>query len=99
MKNTLSGITIGLLFSGLLIFSISEGYNMIQVFIGFILFIFPSIFISSFKSRTASFILTLFATLFIYLCFKYNYTNTWTGVAMALILGLSLFFLKIRKEN
>lgn len=99
MIKTITGIIIGVLFSGLLIYSISEGYSLMQVFAGFILFIFPAIFLSSFKSRTASFILTFVATLFIYICFKYNYTNTWAGVAMALTLGLPLYYLKVRNTR
>jgi len=99
MIKTITGIIIGVLFSGLLIYSISEGYSLIQVFAGFILFIFPAIFLSSFKSRSASFILTFLAVLFSYLCVKYNYTHTWTGVAMALTIGLPLYFFKVTKAR
>jgi len=44
MIKTLTGIIISILFSGLLIYSISEGYSLMQVFTGIILFIFPAIF-------------------------------------------------------
>lgn len=99
MIKTITGIIIGVLFSGLLIYSINEGYSLMQVFVGFILFIIPATFLSSFKSRKASFVLTFVAILFIYVCYKYNYTNTWSGVAMALTLGLPLYYLKVRNTR
>lgn len=99
MTKILTGMTAGIVFTSLLIFSISKEYSLMQVFVGFILFIFPAIFLSSFKSRTASFILTFVVILFIYLCYKYNYTDTWSGVAMALTLGLPLYFLKVTKAR
>jgi uncharacterized protein YacL len=97
MNKTLTGLVIGLIVSGLIIFSLVQEYNFLQVIIGFVIFIFPSIFLSSFRSRTASFILTIVATLFVYICYRFNFTNTWPGVAIALIIGLPLYFLKVSK--
>lgn len=99
MIKTLTGVTLGSLFTGLLIYSINEQYSLMQVFTGFILFILPALFLSSFKSRTASFILTFVAILFVYFCYKYDYTETWAGVAMALTIGLPVYFLKVTKAR
>ena len=97
MNKTLTGVIIGLLVSGLIIYSFDQRYSFLQVLIGFVIFIFPAIFLSSFRSRTASSILTVVATLFVYFSFRYNFTNTWPGVAIALIIGLSLYYLKVSK--
>jgi|LauGreDrversion4_2_1035121.scaffolds.fasta_scaffold171969_1 hypothetical protein len=99
MNKTILGIIIGVVFSTILIYSVNENYSLIQLFIGFIIFIFPSIFLSSFKSRTLSTILTVVIMLFAYFTFKFNFNETWLGVLMALILGLPIYFLKIRKLN
>jgi hypothetical protein len=97
MNKILLGSIIGLVVSGLIIYSIDNRYNFIQVLIGFLVFIFPSIFLSSFKSRTASVFLTIVVTSFIYISFKFNYFNTWPGVLIALSIGLPLYFIKISK--
>jgi len=99
MIKTLTGLAIGIIFSGLLIYSISESYSLMQVFTGFILFIFPAVFLSSFKSRSGSFLLTFIVILFSYLCFKYHFVDTWPGVLMALILGFPLYFLKVKEKK
>jgi hypothetical protein len=97
MNKTLIGVLIGLIFSSILIYAINENYSLLQVFIGFIIFIFPSIFLSSFKSRTLSLILTVVTMLFVYLTYKYHFVDAWAGVIMALTLGMPIYYLKIRK--
>jgi len=97
MNKTLTGVFIGLAFTGVLIYTIDKGYSAIQIIIGFLLFIFPSIFLSSFKSRTLAMLLTVISILFVYISYKFNYTDTWAGVLMALILGIPIYILKIRK--
>lgn len=97
MNKTLIGVLIGLLFSCILIYAINENYNFLQVFIGFVIFIFPSIFLSSFKSRTLSLILTVVTMIFIYVTYKYHFVDAWAGVIMALVIGFPIYYLKIRK--
>lgn len=97
MYKTLIGVLIGLIFSGLLIYTINENYNLLQVFLGFAIYIFPSIFLSSFKSRTSSIIITIVTMLFIYITYKYHFTDSWTGVFMAFTLGIPIYYFKIRK--
>ncbi len=97
MTKTITGIIIGLLFSGLLILAIHFDLNVLQIAIAFLLFIFPSIFISSFKSRRASLILTIVVVVFAYISYKYDFTDVWVGVLMALIIGLPTYFYKIHR--
>jgi hypothetical protein len=97
MNKTLIGVIIGLTFSGILIFSLNSGYNILQMLIGFFIYLIPSIFLSSFKSKKMSFILTVITALFTYVSIKYNFTDMWAGVLLALIIGLPLFFNKVIK--
>lgn len=97
MNKTFTGILIGLAFTSVLIFSINEQYSAIQIIIGFVLFIFPSIFLSSFNSRIPAMVLTVISMLFAYISYKFNYTETWAGVLMALIVGIPIYVLKVRK--
>jgi hypothetical protein len=97
MNKTLIGVILGLLFASILIFSMNSGLNILQMSIGFLVYLIPSIFLSSFQSRKMSFTLTVFTALFTYVSFKYNYTDVWAGVLLALIIGLPLFYIKISK--
>lgn len=97
MNKTFTGILIGLAFTSVLIYSINEHYSATQIIIGFLLFIFPAIFLSSFKSRTLAMVLTVISMLFAYFSYKFNYTDTWAGVLMALIVGIPLYVFKVRK--
>ncbi len=98
MNKTLLGVIVGLIFAGILIFSINSGYSILQMVIGFVIYIIPSIFLSSFQSRTLSFILTVLTVIFIYVCIKFGYQDTWAGVALALTLGLPIYLLKIKNK-
>jgi hypothetical protein len=99
MNKTLTGIFIGLIVSGLIIYSFNHGYNFLEVIVGFIVFFFPTVFLSSFQSRTASLILTVVWTLFIYICYHFVFYHTWPGVLIAFIIGLPIYFLKIRNND
>lgn len=98
MTKTITGIIIGLLFSGLLILAIHFELSLLQIAVGFLLFIFPTTFISSFSSRRASFILTILLMLFFYISFRLDYTDSWVGYLLALIIGIPIYFLKINKR-
>ena len=97
MTKTNTGILIGLFFSGLIILTIHLKLSILEILVSFSLFIFPSIFISSFKSRSASLILTVLVVMFTYVSYKYNFNDVWMGVVMALTLGLPIFYYKIKK--
>ena len=97
MNKTFTGVLIGIAFTSVLILAINENYSAIQIIIGFLLFIFPCIFLSSFKSRTLAMVLTVISMLFAYISYKFNYTDTWAGVLMALIIGIPIYVIKVRK--
>lgn len=99
MNKILAGVIMASLISGLLIFSIEEHYSFLQILFGFLVFIVPACFISSFKSRGLSFILSFVSILFAYVSYHFELYNTWVGVVMALTIGLPVFFYRIRQAN
>ena len=71
---------------------------MTEVVIGFILFILPTIFISSFKSNEAAFILVLSLCFYFYLgIYKGEYYDTLYGLALALVIGVPISSLRVEK--
>ncbi len=99
MNKTFIGVVIALIFSGLIILSLENDYSFSQIFIGFIVFIIPSIFISSFKSATLSIILTVICVLFFYFSIHFKFYNTWVGVLMALTIGLPIYYYRVRNAK
>ena len=99
MNKTFIGVVIALIFSGLIILSIENDYSSSQIFIGFIVFIIPSIFLSSFKSTALSIILTVICVLFVYFSIHFKFYNTWVGVLMALTIGLPIYYYRVRNAK
>jgi hypothetical protein len=97
MNKLFTGILIGISFSSVLIYIMRENCSLIQVLIGFVLFIFPAVFLSSFKSRTLAAVLTVMIFMFVYISVEFNFSDTWVGALMALIIGLPLYVFKIRQ--
>jgi uncharacterized membrane protein len=95
----LAGLITALLFSTVIIWSIEQAYSFWQVFIGFGCFILPVIFFSGIKSNAAVFIFLTASILFGYLTFKWDYTNVWAGILLALILGLPIHYLRVKKTE
>ncbi len=95
-RNIAIGVVAALLFAGIIVYAFETSASFIQVLIGFILFIFPATFISSFKGKISSFILTLFIVLFSYIVFKNSYHDVWLGLLLAIITGGSAFYFKVR---
>ena len=59
-----SGVFLAFGFSALIILSIEKQYSFYQISFGFLVYIIPAMFISSFKSRGLAFIITVVSILF-----------------------------------
>ena len=91
----ISGGLLAVITAAIIIHSIENSKSLLQILCGFIVFIFPFIFLSSFFSRTGTFIF-LFTTIMItYLVTKFYFPDFWIGVILAFVLGMSLFVFKV----
>ena len=97
IKSLIIGIVAALFVAAIIIYSLEKHASLIQVLIGFVLFVFPVIFISSFKSKVTAFLLALFIALFTYIIIKNSYHDVWLGVLLALIIGGSAFYFRVSK--
>ena len=99
MYRVLTGILIAAIFSALIILSIENQYSFYQISFGFLVYTIPAIFISSFKSRGLAFIITVVSVLFAYSSYHFAWHDTWVGVLMAFVIGLPIYYYKIRKAK
>lgn len=90
------GIVVSLIFTALIIWSIENHYSFWQIFIAFISFIAPAIFLSSIKNNVGVFLLLTFTFLFIYFVYKYEFKDVWVGISLALIIGFPIHYYKVR---
>ncbi len=97
MKNIIIGIIAALLCAGIMIYVVEKNASLIQLLIGFFLFVFPATFISSFKSKVTAFILAFVIVIFAYIVFKNSYHDVWPGVLLAILIGGSAFYFRVRK--
>jgi hypothetical protein len=70
-KNVLIGLTLSIIVVSIIIYSIENKKSIVQIIIGFIIFIFPITFISSFYSKIGSFLLGSLILVTGYLIFKF----------------------------
>lgn len=99
MNRVLSGVFLAFAFSALIILSIEKQYSFYQISFGFLVYIIPAIFISSFKSRGLAFIITVVSFLFAYCSYHFAWHDTWVGVLMAFVIGLPIYYYKIREAK
>jgi len=99
MYKVLTGILVAIVFSVLIIMSIEKQYSFYQVSLGFVIYIIPAMFISSFKSRGLAFIITVVSILLAYSSYRFEWHATWVGVLMALVIGLPIYYYRIRKAK
>ena len=90
------GIIVSLISTALIILSIENQYSFWQIFIAFISFIAPTIFLSSIKNNVGVFLLLTFTFLFIYLLYKYEFKDAWVGIGLAFTIGFPIHFYKVR---
>jgi len=97
MKNILIGGVIAIITAALIILIIESGRSLLQFTIGFLLFIIPITFISSFKSTVMSFILVVFSIFMFYIIFRFGYFDAIWGILLAVLIGGSIFYFKINR--
>ncbi len=97
MKNIIIGLVAALLSAGIIIYVIEKDISLTQALIGFFLFVFPTTFITSFKTKVTSFLLAFVIAIFAYIVSKNSYHDVWPGVLMAIIIGGSAFYFRVRK--
>lgn len=80
------------------VYMIETDRSLFQLFIGFLIFIIPVTFISSFQSTTPVFMLLLFTLFFMYFgIYKYEYFDTLFGLLLAVIIGGTIAYFRIQK--
>lgn len=97
INKTTLGVIVALLSFAVIAYAIETNKSLIQLFIGFVLFIIPVIFISSFNSSVGSFILVIFTAFFSYGMYKYEYYGTLFGILLAIIIGGSIAYFRVEK--
>jgi len=92
------GSAVSLLTFAIIVYMIETDRSLLQLFIGFLIFIFPVTFISSFQSTTPVFLLVLFTSFFVYFgIYKYEYFDTLFGLSLAVIIGGAIAYFRIHK--
>ena len=95
----LVGGGLALLFAALLIYAWEEGLSLVQIFVGFVLFILPSIFFGSLSSGRVVFILIFSASMLSYAAYKMEWNDAWLGVGMAVLTGFLINALTIKPHK
>ena len=91
------GGIIAVLAAAVIILIIESGRSLLQFLIGFLLFIIPATFISSFRSTFMSFLLVLFTILVFYVIYIYNFTDAIFGIILAAVVGGYIFYTTVSK--
>ena len=95
-NNLIVGFLLSIIICGILIFSFENNYSSIQIIVGFLIYILPSIFITSLQSKLTVFLLTSTTILLGFLSYKYQFYDFWIGVLEALIIGRAINYYRIR---
>lgn len=95
-NNTLIGFLISVITCGFLIFSFEKGFSFLQILLGFGVYILPSIFVTSFQSKLIVFVISTTTILLGYFSFKNQFYELWVGVLLALLIGRTINFYKIK---
>jgi hypothetical protein len=96
LKSTFIGIIAAIVVMVLVIYTIEDDRSILQMIVGFVLFIIPFTFISSFTSKIMSFILASFTILFGYIVYKLGYHDVWIGIVQAMLIGGAIYYYRIR---
>ncbi len=100
IKKTILGTIIAILSFAIVVYVIETEKSLSQLFLGFIIFIFPIIFISSFKSNAATFIFVLSTLFYFYIgVYKFEYFDSLFGLLLALIIGGAIAYYRIYKYS
>jgi len=94
--NILIGSVAAIICAGILIYAIEEQKSLWQIFLGFLIFVIPFTFLSSFGSKVGAFIFVFATALITYLVNKFFFYDFWLGVILAAIIGGSAFYFRVR---
>ena len=97
LSNIIIGSFVSAIYVGLFIFIFETNRSFLEAIVGFLLFLFPFSFLSSFKSKLGSFILVSFLIIFIYISYKLGYKDIWIGIIQAFLIGGSMYIFKVKK--
>ena len=98
MNKIILGSFVALASFGLIIYMWETDKSFLQAFIGFVIFLLPIMFISSFGSTVATFLLVFFIAFYSYFAiYKLEYYDTLFGLLLALIIGGSISYFRIHK--
>ena len=91
-KSILIGSLAAVLCSCILIYSIESNRSLYQIGFGFLLFVLPFSFFSTFFSKIGSFIF-VFSTIMIgFIVSKFYFNDFWIGVLLAAIIGGAIYY-------
>jgi L-lactate permease len=91
LRNILIGSIAALLCASILIYAIESQRSLSQIFLGFIIFVFPFALLSAFFSKTGSFLLVFVSVMTGYTVTTYSYNDFWLGILLAAIIGGAVF--------
>lgn len=97
MKKVIIGGIIAILTAAIIIFLIESGRSLLQFIIGFLLFIIPVTFISSFKSTFMTFLFVIFSIMVFYVIYRFNFIDAIFGIILAIIVGGYIFYTRVNK--
>ena len=98
-KNILIGTVAAILCAGIIIYAIEEKKSFYQILAGFLIFLFPFTFLSSFTSKVGSFIFVFVALMTAYVVSKFFFIDFWLGVLLAVIIGGSAFYFRVNPSK
>ena len=96
-KNILIGSIAAIATAAIIIFAVEEEKSIYQILGGFLIFLLPFTFLSSFGSKVGSFIFVFSPILIAYFVSKFLYHDFWLGVLIAAIIGGATFYYRINK--
>lgn len=90
-KKILVGTIAAILCASILIYAVESHRSLNQIFLAFILFVFPFSLLSAFFSKTGSFILAFISIMIGFVVTKYSYNDFWLGIVLAAIIGGAVY--------
>lgn len=100
MRNDiLIGGVLAIISAALIIYLIETERSLIQFAIGFLLFIFPATFISSFRSTVMTALLVIFAIFVFYVIYRFEYWDAVFGILLAALIGGSIYYYRVSRVS
>lgn len=96
-KDIVTGSVVAITTGAIIIFSIEQNRSLLEILIGFIIFLIPFAFLSIFNSKIGSFIFVFCVVMVTYIVSKLAFHDFWIGVVLAAIIGGSIFYFRVSK--